>query len=221
MTQRMKHSKGIIALDGDGVLLDYNLAYAHAWERAFGSQPTLIDPNAYWPMDRYDVPKLDGAAMARLQACRGELFWSSMQAIDGALEACHSLVNAGYELVCVTAIKRQFLDARIQNIRALGYPIERVISTPREGHSSISPKAGALGELKPLAFVDDLAPYLRGISQEIHAALILRDPNGSPNVGEALALADSTHANLAAFAKWWIALGRQDSPPSAGTGIPS
>ena len=27
-------TKGIIALDADGVLLDYNLAYASAWERA-------------------------------------------------------------------------------------------------------------------------------------------------------------------------------------------
>jgi phosphoglycolate phosphatase-like HAD superfamily hydrolase len=26
----------IIALDADGVLLDYNLAYASAWQRAFG-----------------------------------------------------------------------------------------------------------------------------------------------------------------------------------------
>jgi hypothetical protein len=200
----MKNTNRIIALDGDGVLLDYNLAYAHAWERAFGVHPTLVDPQAYWPMDRYQVPKLDGANMKQLQSCRGDIFWSSMQAIDGALDACHNLVNAGYELVCVTAIKSQFLEARKQNIRELGFPIQRVISTPREGHGSTSPKAGALAELKPLAFVDDLAPYLRGIPQEIHAALILRDPNGSPNVGEALALADSTHLNLAAFSKWWI-----------------
>jgi phosphoglycolate phosphatase-like HAD superfamily hydrolase len=200
----MKHSKGLIALDGDGVLLDYNLAYAHAWERAFGVRPELIDANAYWPMDRYQVPHLNGTAMEKLQAARGDLFWSSMQAIDGALDACNRLVDAGYELVCVTAIKTEFLNARIQNIRELGFPIERVISTPREGHGSTSPKAGALAELMPLVFVDDLAPYLRGIPQEVHAALILRDPNGSPNVGEALALADSTHANLAAFATWWV-----------------
>jgi phosphoglycolate phosphatase-like HAD superfamily hydrolase len=200
----MEHSKGIIALDGDGVLLDYNLAYAHAWERAFGVLPKLVDPNAYWPMDRYGVPHLNGSAMAKLQAARGYLFWSSMQAIDGALVACQALVDSGYELVCVTAIKSEFLEARKQNIRELGFPIERVIAAPRDGHGTVSPKAGALAELMPLAFVDDLAPYLRGIPQEIHAALILRDPNGSPNVGEALDLADSTHTNLAAFASWWI-----------------
>src|SRR5258708_10635187 len=30
--------KPIIALDADGVLLDYNRAYAGAWERAFGQR---------------------------------------------------------------------------------------------------------------------------------------------------------------------------------------
>lgn len=30
-------TRPIIAVDADGVLLDYNRAYANAWERAFGS----------------------------------------------------------------------------------------------------------------------------------------------------------------------------------------
>lgn len=31
--------KQVIALDADGVLLDYNLAYAYAWKNAFGVMP--------------------------------------------------------------------------------------------------------------------------------------------------------------------------------------
>ena len=42
----------LIALDADGVLLDYNLAYASAWECAFGVRPQLRDPQAYWAIDR-------------------------------------------------------------------------------------------------------------------------------------------------------------------------
>ncbi len=42
----------IVALDADGVLLDYSLAYAGAWERAFGVYPVERDPQAYWPIDR-------------------------------------------------------------------------------------------------------------------------------------------------------------------------
>lgn len=66
-----------------------------------------------------------------------------------------------------------------------------------------SPKAAALRELRPVAFVDYL-PYLRGIPEDIHVALVLREPNGSPNQGDELARVDSQHANLADFARWWL-----------------
>ena len=39
-------TKGIIALDADGVLLDYGLAYASAWQKAFGTYPGERDPLA-------------------------------------------------------------------------------------------------------------------------------------------------------------------------------
>lgn len=45
----------VIALDADGVLLDYNLAYAAAWQRAFGFYPRERDRCAYWAVDRWDV----------------------------------------------------------------------------------------------------------------------------------------------------------------------
>ena len=64
MTQNTKR----IALDADGVLLDYNLAYASAWERAFGVRPELRDPQAYWPADRWGVERLAGELLDRLRA---------------------------------------------------------------------------------------------------------------------------------------------------------
>jgi hypothetical protein len=42
-------------VDADGVLLDFHLGYAGAWERAFGKRPLERDPLAYWPMDRWHV----------------------------------------------------------------------------------------------------------------------------------------------------------------------
>jgi hypothetical protein len=197
-------SKGLIALDGDGVLLDYNFAYALAWERAFGERPKLKDPLGYWPHDRWDVPRLGLEGRNTLRQAMQDEFWSTMPAIDGAVKACQTLIAAGYELVCVSAVKHQFHAARLENICKLGFGIERLVATPRaEAEGSISPKAGALHELMPVAFVDDLAPYLRGIPPQVHAALILREPNGSPNVGENLKLAHSTHESLAGFAQWW------------------
>ena len=37
----------IIALDADGVLLDYNKAAAAVWHSAFGAVPAVRDPKAY------------------------------------------------------------------------------------------------------------------------------------------------------------------------------
>jgi beta-phosphoglucomutase-like phosphatase (HAD superfamily) len=52
--------KKIIAFDADGVLLNYNAAYAKAWEHFFGMHPRERDAVAYCPYDSYAVPKLDG-----------------------------------------------------------------------------------------------------------------------------------------------------------------
>jgi hypothetical protein len=70
-----------------------------------------------------------------------------------------------------------------------------VVATDNTG-IDISPKAIALRELQPAAFVDDFLPYLRGIPRNVHAALILREPNESPNMGDDLAWAHSQHADL-------------------------
>lgn len=201
----------IIALDGDGVLVDYHLAYAQAWVKAFGRRPALRDPAAYWPMERWGVRRLAGEELQTFRKCFDAEFWSTIPAIAGAMEACHELVAAGYELVCVTAMDQQFEAARLRNLRSLGFPIERVIATAN-AQSAESPKAAALRELQPVAFVDDYLPYMRGIPQQIHAALVLREPNGSPNRGAELEQVHSTHINLAGFAEWWLG-GRRTGTP--------
>ena len=78
-----------------------------------------------------------------------------------------------------------------------------MIATANAG-VDVSPKAAALRELQPVAFVDDFLPYLRGIPNKIHAVLVLRAPNGSPNTGDDFAWADSQHADLANFTTWWL-----------------
>lgn len=193
----------IIALDADGVLLDFHLAYAEAWERAFGQYPAERDAQAYWPMDRWQVERLGLFKRSRFKAEFGELFWSTVPAIDGAVEACHRLHDAGYELVCVSALESRFGTSRLRNLRALNFPIERVIATGNN-ETARSPKADAIEAMQPVAFVDDYLPYLRGIPEQVHTALVLRAPNGSPNVGPELALARSTHQDLADFTQHWL-----------------
>ncbi len=193
-----------IALDADGVLLDFHLGYASAWQRAFGVVPAERDALAYWPMDRWDVERLDEARRVQFRAAFDEQFWTTVPAIAGAVEACHRLHDAGFELICVSALDLEYEAARLRNLRALGFPIERVIATGNAAGER-SPKADAIAALQPVAFVDDYLPYLRGVPAEVHTALVMRAPNGSPNTGPELTLARSTHDDLAGFAAHWLA----------------
>ncbi len=193
----------VVALDGDGVLLDYNGAYPRAWSKAFGVTPTLLHPEAYWPMARWGVPELTGSKLEDLRATFDQDFWSTIEPMPGALHACEQLVNAGFDLVCVTALDDRFAQARADNLRHFGFPISRVVATGNDA-SVQSPKAKAVASLNAVAFVDDFAPYLVGVDSNTHRGLITRDPVGSPNVGDLLHHADSTHPNLSAVAIWWI-----------------
>ncbi|GAA4414797.1 HAD family hydrolase [Quisquiliibacterium transsilvanicum] len=197
--------KPLIALDADGVLLDFHLGYAGAWERAFGERPRERDPLAYWPMDRWEVDRLDEAGRARMRAVLDEHFWSTMPPLPGAVDACHRLHDAGFELVCVSALESAYEAARLRNLRDRGFPIERVIATGNASETR-SPKADAIEALRPVAFVDDYLPYLRGVPGQVHTALVLRAPNGSPNTGEEVTtLARSVHQDLVEFVDHWLA----------------
>ena len=193
----------LIALDADGVLLDFHLGYACAWQRAFGHAPAERDPLAYWPMDRWHVQRLDASGRERFRSAFDEEFWTTVPAIPGAIEACHRLRAAGFDLVCVSALDVEFQSARLRNLRDLGFPIERVVATGN-AEGARSPKADAIEMLRPVAFVDDYAAYMRGLPTEVHTALVLRAPNGSPNVGADLALATSVHQDLAGFTDHWL-----------------
>lgn len=195
--------KRLVALDADGVLLDFHAGYAGAWQRAFGKRPPERDPLAYWPMDRWEVERLDGAGRAHFRRHFDETFWTSVPPIEGAVGACHLLHDAGFDLVCVSALEREYESARLRNLRDLGFPIERVVATGNAAGER-SPKADAIAELAPEAFVDDYLPYLRGMPASVHTALVLRAPNGSPNIGPELALARSVHDDLAGFAAHWL-----------------
>jgi phosphoglycolate phosphatase-like HAD superfamily hydrolase len=197
-------ARPLIALDADGVLLDFHLGYASAWQRAFGVVPAERDPHAYWPMDRWEVERLDTVGREQLRAAFDERFWTTVPAIDGAVDACHRLRDAGFDLVCVSALELEFEAARLRNLRDLGFPIERVIATGNAAGER-SPKADTIAVLQPIAFVDDYLPYLRGVPGHVHTALVLRAPNGSPNIGPDMALAKSVHDDLAGFADHWLA----------------
>lgn len=132
-----------------------------------------------------------------------EHFWSSMPPIARAVAACHRLYDAGFELVCVSALPLQFEAARLRNLREAGFPIERVIATGSAVEER-SPKADELERLAPVAFVDDHLQYFRGVAPGIHRALICRGPNGTPNVGPEMDAVHSFHDDLWEFSEWML-----------------
>jgi len=197
----------VLAIDVDGVVLDYAAAYRQAWARAFGILPDERDPQAYWPLDRWAVRRLDGEEKRHFRRQFDEAFWSTIPALPGAVEACERLVNAGYDLYFVTALKHEFTQARLTNLLTLNIQVTELIATPMS-ESAGNPKAEIINTLNPAGFVDDYAPYLRNLKPSIHKALIHRHPNGSPNIGDDRERADSVHDDLLGFVEWLL----QDLP---------
>lgn len=198
-----KINPNLLAFDADGVLIDYHAAYALAWERAFGHPVPVVDPLAYWPKDRYGLRHLSGAELELFRSQFNHALWSNMPALPGAAEGLRLLKAAGYDLVCVSAVRPEHRQAREDNLRSLGLPIQKVFSC-HGASGSVSPKAAALDSLMPAAFIDDYLPYMRGVDSAIHTALIDRSPNGSPNVGDEMSLARSSHSDILDFSRFWL-----------------
>lgn len=101
--------------------------------------------------------------------------WRTMPPHHGALEACQLLHDAGYELICVTAMPADFIEHRLENFRAHGFPIDKVISSGYgNGHYSSNPKREIIEEMHPVVFVDDLRRNFRDI-QGVHTKMIYID----------------------------------------------
>ncbi len=195
--------KPVIALDVDGVLLDYSSAYANACERAFGMHPTEVNPHAFWPHVRWGVPWLEGEQLEQFRAQFDEAFWSTLPAVAGAVEACHRLVDAGYELIAVTAIESQWLRARLDNLQLHGFPILQVIATGGPTPGQPNPKANVINQIKPAVFVDDYPPYLEGIHMDVHKVLIHPLSRDSPMLDQ-MGLFEATSPSLRCFVNGWL-----------------
>src|ERR1700755_1491936 len=89
----------LIALDADGVLLDFHLGYAGAWRRAFGAMPAERDPLAYWAMERWQVGPLG-------EARRGQARGSTTRA--STWSACRRSTRPSSPRACATCAAAAF-----------------------------------------------------------------------------------------------------------------
>jgi phosphoglycolate phosphatase-like HAD superfamily hydrolase len=197
-----------IVLDADGVMLDYNTAYIGAWTKAFGVEPTLVNPKAYWATDRYDVRMLSGSELLHFRSFFDEEFWENVPALPGAVDGCNALAEAGFEIICVSALDKEFGSARLRGLQKQGFKIGSIFATGNPNHTvRESPKAEIVNKIMPVAFVDDFIMYHEGISDLVHRALITREEEGSPNNDPELVNSipvDSKHINLKSFSDWFL-----------------
>lgn len=208
----IRKPRGRIALDADGVLVDYHEGFAQAWERAFGERPKIRDPEGYHPLHYWDATLTDPETRTHFKRhFYAPETWSSFPALPGAVEACARLREANYELVCVSALNPELQPARESNLRNLGFGLRRVFTT---GSLLVgNPKRRMLMALHPLAVVDDYLPYLQGLPEETWKALVQGRPSHNPNNTPSLELPNSRHKDLASFTTWWLADKRTPLPP--------
>ena len=171
----------LIALDADGVLLNYNQAYGVQWAQHFGEEPVCVEPRAYHATTYWglEAPEKGHAFWDAFDKSG----WTSMPSMEGAVEACKRLVAAGHRLVCVTSMPAHRQADRLRNLQALGFPIEEVIATGSCGNRLDNPKKAAIEALKPDWFVDD---ELRKLKDLPGVNCVLVDPihPDSPNEGQ-------------------------------------
>jgi len=124
---------------------------------------------------------------------------------DGALEACLLLHNAGYELVCVTAMPAKFIEHRLENFRLHDFPIDRIISTGYDHNNfNNNPKKTTIERLHPVVFVDDLRRNFKDI-QGVHTKLIFIDHEhiDDPNQHDSIYY-DAKYPSLLEFAQCFL-----------------
>lgn len=203
----------VIALDADGVLVDYNKTWGRIYGLHFNEEMTVADPTAYHATTYWGKP-LPARDSTFWQAFTDQDGWGTMEAKPGAVEACHQLRALGFDLVCVSSMPPEFESRRLANLKALGFPIDRVIAparhhTPKgqkapEAVHPANPKLEVIHDLMPAWFVDDEFRKLRGI-QGVNLVLIDPGHPDTPNTdvdhGQLTVHVDS----LADFATWLTA----------------
>lgn len=197
--------KPLLVFDADGVLFKYNDSYPHVWREAFGQELLKVANNCYHAHNEYGVEFESPAQKAKFFDTFDARFWSTMTPLPGAVEATRMLSAAGFRLICVSSMPQAFEDARLENFRALGMPIERVYATGRTTEVAGNPKLEILLQLKPDGFADDLLKNFEGVPESIHRAFIDYGNADSPNIGLGNEFPfDSKHSSALEFARYWM-----------------
>lgn len=178
--EKIKMKSKVIAIDCDGVMLDYNMAFKDLYLNHYKQDLQIKDPHAYHATNMFGLPKLQGEELENFHKSSDEYgLWGKMPAIENAIKSVESLNKLGYTCICVTSMPEKYAELRFENLKSLGFQIERVIATSRVG--SENPKKKYIEELNPEYFIDDLQRNFEGIETDTTLVLIDRNHSDKPN----------------------------------------
>ncbi len=194
----------MIALDCDDVLTDYNSRWGELYAEFF-EVDNFIPKNKkahyatdYWGVNWINREKERNA----FEHFFHEKGWSSMKALDGAVEATKILKEMDYSIFVVTRMPKSGQDFRTQNLKELGFSFDAVIGTGHSHNELHNPKKEYIEALEPQYFVDDLMDNFHGINSRTKFVWLdlERDPTPNHHLFKDIPLHD-THPNLLSFVK--------------------
>lgn len=185
----------LIALDCDGVLLNYNEAFGRVWYALYGELLPIKNPNAYHAENYYGVT-LFGAKRQEFYDFFNRSAWGTMNALPQAIEATQQLRKAGYKIFVVTSIPKAAQEVRHNNLINLGFAVDATIATGAH-IKGVNPKKAYIDILTPDYFVDDLMDNFNNLDSDTELVLIDAKNYDSPNKNFSQPiLLHSTHSSL-------------------------
>lgn len=165
----------VIALDCDGVMLNYLDTYKKLYDEMFNTDVKVVNPRSFAPNMHFGISWTERQEdKLAFQVFFDENGWKNMKALPGAVEATKHMKELGFDIVVVTSIpKNKDLD-RMINLEKAGFPINDLIACG--AHSSTIPgsnlKEPYLKKIMPQYFVDDLLSNFHNVSDIMKCVLI-------------------------------------------------
>lgn len=190
----------LVALDADGVILDYNQTYAQMFKKAYGIELKVVNPLSYAAFECFAMKKQDPEMVKDFHQRLHHLgMWREMSAFPGALDAVKMMTTKGYRCICVTSMPKQFAHHRLENLQTLGFPINEVIAT---NHSNrINPKKSYIEALHPAYFVDDILKNFEDLNVQTELVFLDNGFEDTPNKSQQHQYAHRTVKSLKEFAQ--------------------
>ena len=160
----------VIALDVDGVLLDFMPAFEKAAEEVFGRKMDIHKDE--YKMDYYHLSKRINTSEEEVAKVLNYMIetgvYANLKPLPGAIEAVKAIQEAGFKIAIVTALPEAAKESRLLNLKNYLGLVPDEIHCVGMGMS----KGDKLREINPDVFIDDRIDYLASAPFIYHLAWV-------------------------------------------------